>query len=101
MFSQYSVATIIFRNSSGDVIGYGGYMYEQLRWISIQLNFRYKHTITMYISFYYLVLCEFFSVNMFAFNDDAIDFWSQMRSQILRKVIKTQYLFFVIRFSLH
>ena len=33
-------AWAVYRNSTGDVIGFGGYFYEQLVWISLYLNFR-------------------------------------------------------------
>lgn len=40
---QVPPATIIYsNNATGEVTGYGGYYYEQLLWLSLRLNFRYK-----------------------------------------------------------
>lgn len=38
---QLTGATKVFWNDSGHVIDYGGYIYKELLWISIKLNFRY------------------------------------------------------------
>ncbi len=43
------MATIIFRDGTGNVTGFGGYMYEQLQWISHYLDFRYIFQIKMLI----------------------------------------------------
>ncbi len=37
---QFEPATKIFRNATGHVTGFGGFMYEQLVWLSLKLNFR-------------------------------------------------------------
>ena len=36
------MAVTLFRDTSGNVTGYGGYMYEQLKWISLHLNLRFN-----------------------------------------------------------
>ncbi len=36
-----SGTNVLLRNATGHVVGYAGYIYEQLHWISLFLNFRY------------------------------------------------------------
>ncbi len=38
---QVAGATMIHRNSTGYVTGYGGYHYEELSWLAHRLNFRF------------------------------------------------------------
>ena len=41
-----SGGTTIFWNANGTAIGYGGYFYEELCWLSLSLNFRYLYALS-------------------------------------------------------